>query len=66
MRTANNERFEYSQLKDWLLLYHLAEENEIERLQPRLLCIDDNLFEDSSKKAFEPSGPGKNSGSLYL
>ena len=47
------------------LLYHLAEENEIKRLQLRLICFDNNLFENNSKKALEPSGPGKNSGSSY-
>ena len=66
MRTANNKRFECFQLESWILLYHLAEKNEIERLQLRLLCFDNNLFENNSKKALELSGPGKNSDSLYL
>ena len=66
MSTANNEGFKYSQLKGWLLLYHLAEKNEIERLQLRLLCLDNNLFENGSEKVFEPRRPGKNSSSLYL
>ena len=65
MKIANDKGFECSQLKDWLFLYHLAEENKIERLQLRLLCLDNNLFENGSKKALEPSGPGENSGSLY-
>ena len=65
VRTANNEGFECFQLKGWLLLYHLADENEIERLQLRLVCLDDNLFENGSKKALEPSGPNENSGFLY-
>ena len=65
MRTANDERFKCSQLKGWLFLYHLIEENKIERLQLRLLCLDNNLFENGSKKALEPSRPGKNSGFSY-
>ena len=63
--TANNEGFECFQLKDWLLLYYLAEQNEIERLQLRLLCLDNKLFENDSEKVFEPSGPSENLGSLY-
>ena len=65
VRTVNNEGFESFQLKGWLLLNHLVEENEIERLQLCLLCLNNNLFENGSEKALEPSGPGKNSGSLY-
>ena len=65
MRTTKDEGFECSQLKGWLLLHRLAERNEIERLQLRLLFLDDNRFENDSEKALEPSGPGENSGSLY-
>ena len=65
VRTANNKRFECSQLKGWLLLHYLAEGNEIERLQLRLLFLDDNRFKNDSEKALEPSGSGKNSGFLY-
>ena len=65
VKIANNEGFKCSQLEDWLFLYHLAEKNEIERLQLRLLCLHNNLFENGSKKAFELSRPGENSGSLY-
>ena len=65
MRTANDEGFECSQLEGWLLLHRLAEGNEIERLQLRFLFLDNNQFENDSEKAFEPSGPGENSGSLY-
>ena len=65
VRTVNDEGFECSQLKGWLLLHRLAEGNEIERLQLRLLFLDDNRFENDSKKALEPNGPGKNSGSSY-
>ena len=65
MRTANNKGFKCSQLKGWLLLYHLAKKNEIKYLQLRLLCLNNNLFENNSEKTFEPSGPSKNSGSLY-
>ena len=36
------------------------------RLQLHLLCLDNNLFENDSKKAFKPSRPGKNSDFLYL
>ena len=66
VRTANDEGFECSQLEGWLLLHRLAEGNEIEHLQLHLLFFDDNRFENDSEKALEPSGPGKNSGSLYL
>ena len=38
---------------------------EVGLLQLCLLCLDDNLFKNGSKKAFEPSGPGENLGSLY-
>ena len=30
MKTVNNKRFEYFQLKNWFFLHHLAEENKIE------------------------------------
>ena len=66
VKTANNEGFKCSQLKGWLLLHYLAKRNEIERLQLRLLFLDKNQFENDSEKALEPSGPGKNSGFLYL
>ena len=65
MRTANNEGFKCSQLEDWLLFHCLAEGNEIERLQLRLLFLDDNRFQNDSEKALEPSGSGENSGSSY-
>ena len=65
MNTANNEGFECSQLENWLFLYHLAEENKIERLQLRLLFFDSNRSENDSEKTFEPSRPGKNSSYLY-
>ena len=64
MKTANNKGFEYFQLKNWLFLYRLAEENEIERLQLRLLSLDNNLFENNSKKVLEPTKPDKNPGFL--
>ena len=65
MKTANDEGFKCSQLEGWLLLHRLAEGNEIERLQLRLLFLDDNRFKNDSEKALEPSGPGENSGSSY-
>ena len=66
MKTANDEGLKCSQLEGWLLLHRLAEGNEIERLQIYLLFLDNNRFENDSKKALEPSGSGENSGSLYL
>ena len=65
MRTTNDERFKCSQLKSWFFLYHLAGKNEIERLQLRFFCVDNNLFKNDSEKALKPSRSGKNSGSLY-
>ena len=65
VKTTNNEGLKCSQCKDWLIFYHLVEENKMECLQLRLLCLNNNLFENGSKKALEPSGPGENSGSLY-
>ena len=65
VKTANDKEFEYFQLKGWFLLYHIAEKNEIERLQLHLLCLDNNLFENNSKKALEPSEPSENLSSLY-
>ena len=65
MKTANNEGFKYSQLENWLFFYHLAKRNKIERLQLRLLYLDNNLFENDSKKALELSRSGENSDFLY-
>ena len=65
VKTANNEGFKCSQLEGWLFFYHLIEENAIERLQLRLLFLDNNLFENDIEKAFKPSRPGKNLGFLY-
>ena len=65
MKTKNDKGFECFQLKSWLLVYHVAEENKIEHLQLRSLCLDNNLFKNGSEKAFEPSGSGENSGSSY-
>ena len=45
VKTANNERFKCSPLEGWLFFHHLAEGNEIERLQLRLLFLDNNRFE---------------------
>ena len=65
VKTANNEGFKCSQLEGWLLLHCLAEGNEIEHLQLRLLFFNNNRFKNDSEKALEPSGPGENSGSSY-
>ena len=65
VKTANNKGFNCFQLKDWFFLYYLAEKNEIERLQLHLLLFDNNFFENNSKKAFKPSEPAENLGSLY-
>ena len=65
VKTANDEGFEYSQLEGWLFLHRLAEENEIECLQLRLLFLDNNRFKNDSEKALEPSGPGENLSFLY-
>ena len=65
MRTANNKGFECYQLEGGFFFYHLTEKNEIERLQLCFFCPDNILFENDSKKALEPNGPSKNSGSSY-
>ena len=55
VETANNEGFKASKLNDWLFLYCLAEENEIERLQLCLLCLVNNLSKNDSEKVLEPT-----------
>ena len=66
VKTINNEGFEYSQLKNWLLLYYLTEKNEIEHLQFCFFSLDNNLFENDSEKAIGPTKLDKNSGFLCL
>ena len=65
VKIAKNEGFEYFQLKDWLLLHHLAKENKIKPLQLRLLFFDNNLFENNSEKVIEPTKPDKNLDFVY-
>ena len=64
VRIANNDQFEYFQLKGLLFLYDLAEENEIELLQLYLLSFYNNLSENHSEKVFWPTKPDENLGFL--
>ena len=52
VKTANNEKFKYFLLKGWLLLYRLAEKNQIERMQFCLLFFDNNQSKNKSEKIF--------------
>ena len=65
VRTANDEGFKYSQLRGWHFLHFLVEKNEIKRLQLRLVCFDNNLFENDTCWASGLTRSNKNSGSLH-
>lgn len=57
MKIANNRKFEYSQLKVFLLHQDSSKKSETMRMLLNLLYPDNNQFEKSNKKALRPNGP---------
>ena len=65
VRFANNESFECSQLKAFFPHPGFSEGNKRVHLRLHLLYPDNNRFENSNKRALEPSRPNESSNSLY-
>ena len=55
MNSANNEKFDHSQLKAYFFYFDFSAKDLIRHFQPHLLYFNNNLFKKSIERALKPN-----------